>query len=76
MGIELKKDIFYMLEIGEKKWVFETEEDAVAKFKALAMKQSLTPDDINILEVDISQEKWNIKGIPWSKIALQLIQER
>ena len=72
--LEIENDKFYVLELGDKKWLFKTEKEAIDALKEKAKSEDINPEKINVLEVDLSKEKWEVKGIPWSKIALQLIR--
>ena len=51
---------------------FKTEKEAINALKEMVKSENVDPEKINVLEVDVSKEKWEVRGIPWSKIALQL----
>ena len=68
--IEIKNDKFYVLESENGKWLFETENDAVKKLKEIPKN----PDVTIILEVDVSEDKWSITQVSWSKIAMKLME--
>lgn len=75
MELRIEDDRFFVLELGREKRIFDSEEAAVASLKdALAEDEKLNPETVNILEVDTSQEKWKIQGVPWSRIAISLIR--
>ena len=74
MSLEIENNRFYVLEIGDRKWIFKTEKEAIEALKEKAKSEDVDPEKINVLEVDLSKEKWEVRGIPWSKIALQLIK--
>lgn len=71
--IEIKNDKFYILESEVGKWIFETEDDAIKKLKEVAKKSN--PEKTRIIEVDVSGGEWSIKQVPWSRIAMKLIEE-
>jgi hypothetical protein len=74
MEFKVKGDTFYVLEIGEERRIYDTESNAIASLKSsLAEKKNINPENVNILEVKM-REKWEIKAIPWSKIAIELIK--
>jgi hypothetical protein len=74
MELKVKGDTFYVLEIGNERRIYDTESDAISSLKMLVQdKKELKPEDMNILEVKMG-EKWEIKPIPWSKIAMELIK--
>ena len=70
--MEIKEDRFYVLESENGKWIFETEDDAIKKLKDVAKKND--PEKTRIIEVDISEGEWSIKQVPWSRIAMKLIE--
>jgi len=73
--MKIKNDKFYILEAGNEKIVFDTENNAVESLKALISEnKSLNPENVNIFEVNTAGEKWEIKSVPWSKIAIGLIR--
>ena len=71
--MEIEGNTFYMLEAGDKKWIFAKEEEAINKLKEVA-KENPDPERIRILEVDCSGEKWSIKQVSWAKIAMSLLR--
>jgi len=75
-GFKVSNDKFYVLDIEGEKWVFAKESDALKALKEEVLKrEEVKAEKVNILEVNMSGEKgWEIKGIPWSKIAIQLIK--
>jgi hypothetical protein len=75
MELKVKGDKFYVLEIGDERRIYDTESDAITSLKTLVQrgKKDLNPEDLNIFEVKMG-EKWEIKSMPWSKIALELIK--
>jgi len=66
---------FYVLEAGNEKWIYSLENEAINSLKEmLSENKSLDEKNISILEVDTREENWQVKQIPWSKIALKLIR--
>jgi len=39
------------------------------------LKKGIEPDNLELLSVEIKEEKFMIEGIPWSKIASKLVKE-
>lgn len=75
MELKIKNDVFYVLEAGKEKRLYDTERDAIDSLKTLASEnKDLNPENVNIIEVNIKGEKWEMKTMPWSKIAIELIR--
>ena len=75
MELKIKDDVFFVLETSDTKSLFDTEADAVSKLKeAVAMNLELDSNNVSIIEVNIQGEKWEMKTIPWAKIAMELIR--
>lgn len=75
MELKVRNDVFYVLDAGKEKTLFDTESDAVAKLKEVVSgNKELNPENVSIVEVNIKGEKWEMKQIPWSKIAIELIR--
>jgi hypothetical protein len=71
--MEIENDKFYVLNTGEKRSLWHTEDEAIDALQ----KQIGAIDDpeiVAILEVDVSTNDWSITQIPWSKIALELLR--
>jgi len=74
MEMKVKNDIFYLLDTGEEKWIFDAESEAIEALKKLVSeKKELDPEKVSILEVNTLGERWEIKSVPWSKIAIRLM---
>ena len=74
MEMKVKNDVFYLLDTGDEKWIHDTESEAVRALKTLvSTKKTLDPESVSILEVNTAGEKWEIKSVPWSKIAIGLM---
>ena len=75
MELKVKDDAFYVLIASDEKRVYDSESDAISSLKTLvAEKKKIDPEDVNIFEVNIAGEKWEIKSVPWSKIAIELMK--
>ena len=75
MELKIKDDVFYVLEAGNEKRLYDTERDAIDSLKTLVSEnKDLNPENVNIIEVNIKGEKWEMKTMPWSKIAIELIR--
>lgn len=75
MSIKIENEKFYILEAGNEKWIYSSEKDAITSLrKLLAESKNLNEENVSILEVDTKEEKWQIKQISWSKIAIELIR--
>jgi len=73
MGIKIEGNKFYVLDTEDEKWVFAKEEEAINKLKEVA-KNISNPEEVKILEVDMSTDKWSIKQLSWAKIAISLLK--
>ena len=75
MDFKIKNNIFYLLDAGTEKWLFEDEDSAVQALKKLVSGgKEVNPEKVSIFEVNTSGEHWSIKSVPWAKIALQLMK--
>lgn len=75
MELKIKDDVFYVLEAGKEKRLYDTEGDAIGSLKTLVSEnKELNPESVSIIEVNIKGEKWEMKTMPWSKIAIELIR--
>jgi len=75
MELKIKNDVFFVLETSSEKYLFDSESDAVEILKKVASEDSkLNPENMSIIEVNVKGEKWEMKQIPWSKIAIELIR--
>lgn len=64
------KDEFYMLKNEEKKWLFNTEDEAIKK-----LKENKDTEETSILKVDVSGDQWEIVQVPWNRIAMKLMEK-
>jgi len=75
MELKVNNHTFYLLDAGNEKWLYDTEESAIGSLKKLvANGGEIDPEKTNILEVDTSGDKWEIMSVPWSKIAMGLMK--
>lgn len=75
MELKLKGDIFYLLDTGDEKRIFDSESEAVSSLRNVVSKrEEIDPETLSIWEVNTAGEKWKIKAVPWSKIAIELMR--
>jgi len=75
MEMEIQNGTFYVLEAGNEKRIYDTESNAVESLKTLLSEnKDLNPENVSIFEVNTAGDKWEIKSVPWSKIAIELIR--
>jgi hypothetical protein len=68
---------FFFFSSGEDKRVCDTVANAIDSLKQIiANKPTLNPETVNILEINTAKEKWEIKSVPWSKIAVELLKHK
>lgn len=61
---------FYMLKNEEKRWLFNTEDEAIKK-----LKENKDTENTSILKVDVSGDQWEIVQVPWNRIAMKLMEK-
>ena len=75
MEMEIKNNVFYLLEAGKEKRLYDTESNAIQALKLLASKnKDIDPESMSLVEVNTSGAKWEIKSVPWSRIAVGLMR--
>jgi len=78
MEITVKDNKFFMLleKQGTRKEIriYDEMNPAIAMIKG-SLKKGITSENIELLSIEIKEEKFEIKTIPWSVIATQLIKE-
>ena len=73
--MKIKDNVFYLLETGKEKRLYDTESSAIQALKMLASKdKEIDPESMSLVEVDTSGDKWEIKSVAWSRIAVGLIR--
>jgi len=78
MALVVKENKFYMLieKQGSKKEIriYDEMNPAITMIKG-SLKKGITSENIELLSIEIKEEKFEIKTIPWNVIATQLIKE-
>ena len=75
MKMKVVGDKFYVVEVGEDKWIHDSRDEAVETLKKEVLENpDLSSEDARVIEVDTSTEKWNLKMVPWAEIAIELIR--
>jgi pseudouridine-5'-phosphate glycosidase len=78
MEMTVKDNKFFMLleKQGSKKEIriYDEMNPAIAMIKG-SLKKGVTSENIELLSIEIKEEKFEIKTIPWDVIATQLIKE-
>lgn len=75
--MELKNGKFYVVSIGKTKLIEAERIEAVERLVELVNKQTTDIETLNpeIVEVDTSGEKWNLKTLAWNIIAMELMRK-
>jgi hypothetical protein len=75
--LEVKENRFYVLRIrqenGEKITLHNEIGSSVGRLKE-ALKSGISPDNLELMSIDVKGEKFEIKGVPWSIIAVELVK--
>ncbi len=75
MELTIKDNKFYVLNTIDEKVIYVTENDAIAALKKkISENEELNPENVELLEVNTEGKQWEIKSVPWSKIAIGLIR--
>lgn len=75
MEMKIKDDKFYVLEVGGDKWIYDSETTAIKSLKeVVSTAADVNPESVSILEVNTREKKWEVKELPWSRIAISLIK--
>jgi hypothetical protein len=78
MEILVKENKFFMLleKQGSKKEnrIYDEMSPAIARIKK-SLKEGASSENIELLSIEIKEEKFEIKTIPWNVIATYLIKE-
>ena len=76
--IEVKENIFYVLKMkqGESSTItlHNDMSSPVHRIKE-HLKGGASPEDVELMVVEMEEENFKIKGVPWSEIAVRLIKE-
>ena len=76
--LEVKENKFYVLTVKqgkERKITLHNDMDSPVHKVKECLKGGTSPDDIELMAVGIKEEKFEIKGVPWSTIAVGLVKE-
>jgi len=76
--LEVKENTFYVLAVkqGEsKKITLHNDADSPVRKIKEYLKGEASPEDIELMTVEIQEENFRIAGVPWSEIAVKLIKE-
>ena len=71
--MKLEGNKFFVVDSGSEKWIFNEEEEAIEMLKGVS-KKNADPERAKILEVELEGDKWSIKQMPWSKIAMKILR--
>ncbi len=75
MELKLKGDMFYLLDAGSEKRIYDDESDSVEALRAIfSQNEDVEAESVKILEINTSAEKWEVKSVPWSRIAKWLLK--
>lgn len=72
--MEIEGDTFFVVDAEKTKWILKKEEDAIERMKRVVKGENVDVEKTAIYEVDTSGEKWEVKQVPWSRIAQQLLR--
>ena len=78
MELEVKENRFYVLTVKQgkgKKTTLHNDIDSPVRKVKEHLKGGTNPNDIELMVVEIKEEKFEIKSIPWSTIAMGLVKE-
>ena len=65
-------NILYCLDTGKEKYLFATEDEAIAHLRTLDKKE-INPDNSQIVQVTTTGNTWKLVQVPWSHIAVKLL---
>ena len=77
--LEVTENRFFVLKVRhgkEGKVTLHSDIDSPVRRVKDHLKTGANPDDIELLAVEIKEENFEIKGVPWSAIAVRLVQEK
>lgn len=74
--MEIKDGIFYVVSIEDTQLLEQTRSEAIQKLVGLVKKTNGDIEDMKpeIIEVDTNGDKWQLKGLSWNVIALELMR--
>lgn len=75
MEMKVNENRFYLLDAKDEKWIYDSEDGAIEALRNLVTAhKDKNPEDISIFEVDTEGDNWEIKSVPWSRIAIGLMR--
>ena len=76
MELEVKGNEFYVLTIKQenRKITLHNEMDSPIKKIRECLKKGASSDDIELVIVEIKEDNYEMKGVPWSTIAAGLVK--
>jgi hypothetical protein len=75
--LEVKDSIFFVLKIKQKdsnKITLHGDMDSPVHRIKEYLKSGASPNDLDLMKVEVNEENFKIQGIPWSEIAVRLIK--
>lgn len=76
--LEVKENKFYVLTVkqGQKRkiTIYNDMDSPTCRVKEY-LRSGTSPDDVELVAVEIKADKFEIKGVPWSTIAVGLVKE-
>lgn len=76
--LEVKENTFYVLKVKQgKSSKITLHSDMGSPISRIKdhLKSGASPEDVDLMVVEIAEENFKIKGVPWSEIAVRLIKE-
>jgi len=76
--LEVKGSKFYVLRVkrdnSEEITLHSEIGSSIGRIRG-SLKSGINPDNIELMSIEIRGEKFEIKGVPWSVIAAELVKE-
>ena len=76
--LEIKENKFYVLRVrtdeGVEATLHSDMDSPIRKIKG-HLKSGVSPENIDLISVEMKGEKFEIKSVPWSVIAVGLVKE-
>jgi len=75
--LEVKENRFYVLRLREgsvEGITLHSEVSSSVERVREALKNGMSPESIELMSFDVKEEKFEIKGVPWSTIAAELVK--
>lgn len=76
--LEVKENRFYVLTVKQEKEnriTLHSDMDSPVRRVKEYLKEGISPDNIELVTVEIKEDKFELKGVPWSTIAVMLVKE-